>query len=579
MKKTLFLIILALALWACGGNQPPGGQAERKTLDMPEVAQSDSVAKIITQKLLSEMLSADNYNQIRWPKYDQKKYWYSVDNDLYYINDNLWLVTTNCFEKKDGGYFVLFVKNYGNTFEYDTYDFSGGKLTPTDGSLLPTPSIENFYTNYNDFPASVRRCMEKLIAQNTSYYQKYNDSTVLTVSFSQRPSTGEYPTPLHNYSVFSADEDVFPKLEYKWDGEQFTLLPDPKPWEADLSYFQDSKCKQIFEEKSEYPDMLYFGEHDLLTAKGDLNQDGHDDIVIAESTEAVEGARIVVYLYDNGKYKSYSSSECTGTYHFTGLSISGNGVLRVDVDEDERLIDCLTHTSYVYMFRYQVNKNDDESADKYLYLIGGKADYYMDLGDGEEYVSSYNMLTNQLVCTEEGNGKKNTETLDIPAYPLLHFYDIKFGDSFARYHGCDMMTVWRQFCEMTDLGYDDCAETDPSFEIGNNTIHYELGMYFHRDRTILSFPNGENSYKVFDAYNYMKIYDDQIESENHELNVFDFKDGKLTRTELPKELADLTTNRSSYYIYNDTLCIRTGDEEVKFAWNTDENKMQRVKGK
>ena len=571
MKRQLTILSLfALTLFSCGGNtnktQNSGTEKEQKVIEMTEdFSPLDNIAQKITQQLLSQELSKEEMSQIEWKKNSLSKLSYAIYDD---IAGKIDLVGTECFEKKDGGFFVLYVKSYvgEKDIKYSEYIYSGGKLTPTE-NVLPRPSVEEFYTNFDQFPPAVKKCLEKLNKKNPSYQKGWNDPNELDVCFDYHGDYTEYPKPLFKYEEYGSEVSPFPHLEYKWDGEKFTLSPDSKKYTEDLKFFQDKKCLDVFEDKSDDPDLLYFGEHDVFTVKADLDHDGNDDIVIAEKTEGVKGAQIAVYYFKNGKYTRKHLNKCDGIYCFTDVSVTDKGVLRIAVCEDENLRECLTNTSYVYMFRFQ---------DDYLHLIGGKEDYFMDYGDGEEHVSTYNMLTNKVTRSVNGNGKKSSKTYDIPAYPLIDFYWFKFGDSFALYDGCDMTKVWEQVEKMP---FDENAE--PFFL--PNYLEYEIGMEHHRLRRIQSFPRcvGEGEefyYYVYDLYHRLTIYDDQITAAGYHIREYIFKNGKLTETDLQPELAKYAHGTDAYFS-GDTLFVedKEKDREITFVWETLDNKFKEVK--
>ncbi len=125
---------------------------------------------------------------------------------------------------------------------------------------------------------------------------------------------------------------------------------------------------------------------------------------------------------------------------------------------------------------------------------------------------------------------------------------------------CDMQLVWDQIEKMY---MDSEAENDGSFTIESNRIRYELGVYQHRDREIVSYYDG-TSFKVFDVYNYERYYDDEIESEAHHIKEYLFKDGKLTECELQDELNGF---KEAYFDEDDLVAIDEEGNRTVFFWN------------
>ena len=96
----------------------------------------------------------------------------------------------------------------------------------------------------------------------------------------------------------------------------------------------------------------------------------------------------------------------------------------------------------------------------------------------------------------EGNNRKKNDANNKPATTV----DSVKADNAATDSEpvCDMRLVWDQIEKMY---MDSEAENDASFTIESNHIRYELGLYQHRDREIVSYYDG-TSFKVFDVYNY-----------------------------------------------------------------------------
>ena len=125
---------------------------------------------------------------------------------------------------------------------------------------------------------------------------------------------------------------------------------------------------------------------------------------------------------------------------------------------------------------------------------------------------------------------------------------------------CDMQLVWDQIEKMP---LDEEAETNSSFTIEPNYISYELGVYHHRDRKIVSFFDG-TLFKVLDVYNYEHIYDDEIQNESHHIKEYLFKDGKLSESELQDELNGF---KEAYFDEDDLVAIDEEGNRTVFFWN------------
>lgn len=125
---------------------------------------------------------------------------------------------------------------------------------------------------------------------------------------------------------------------------------------------------------------------------------------------------------------------------------------------------------------------------------------------------------------------------------------------------CDMKLVWDQIEKMY---MDSEAENDGSFTIEANRIRYELGLYQHRDREIVSYYDGI-LFKVFDVYNYERFIDEEIESEAHHIKEYLFKDGKLTECELQDELNGF---KKAYFDEDDLVAIDEEGNHTVFSWN------------
>ena len=145
-----------------------------------------------------------------------------------------------------------------------------------------------------------------------------------------------------------------------------------------------------------------------------------------------------------------------------------------------------------------------------------------------------------------------------------HFPDDSFdmeGQDDTGTAQCDMQQIWKQIEKMP---LDEEAENESSFTIEPNRISYELGVYQHRDREIMSFYEDPATFRVFDVYNYVNIYDDEIQSESHQIKEYLFRDGKLTGCELQNELVNY---KKAYFSDNDLVVVDEQGQETSFFWN------------
>ena len=158
----------------------------------------------------------------------------------------------------------------------------------------------------------------------------------------------------------------------------------------------------------------------------------------------------------------------------------------------------------------------------------------------------------------EGNGQTKNGANSAPATTM----DSVKTDSAATESEpvCDMQLVWDQIEKMY---MDSEAENDASFTIESNRIRYELGMYQHRDREIVSYYDG-SLFRVFDVYNYERFFDEEIESEAHHIKEYLFKDGKLTECELQDELNGF---KKAYFDEENLVASDEEGNQTAFFWN------------
>ena len=167
------------------------------------------------------------------------------------------------------------------------------------------------------------------------------------------------------------------------------------------------------------------------------------------------------------------------------------------------------------------------------------------------------LLSTWMLFGCEGNNQKKNDANNKSATTV----DSVKADNVAESEPvCDMQLVWDQIEKMY---MDSEAENDASFTIESNRIRYELGVYQHRDREIVSYYDG-TLFKVLDVYNYEHYYDDEIQNESHHIKEYLFKDGKLTECELQDELNGF---KKAYFDEENLVASDEEGNQTVFFWN------------
>ena len=173
----------------------------------------------------------------------------------------------------------------------------------------------------------------------------------------------------------------------------------------------------------------------------------------------------------------------------------------------------------------------------------------------------YLIITLLSTCMLFGCDGNNQKKNDANSQPVTTVDSVKAVNAATESEPvCDMKLVWDQIEKMP---LDEEAETNSSFNIEPNRISYELGVYHHRDRKIVSFFDGA-LFKVFDVYNYERYFDEEIESEAHHIKEYLFKDGKLTECELQDELKGF---KKAYFDEDDLVASDEEGNNTVFFWN------------
>ena len=144
----------------------------------------------------------------------------------------------HCFPMNGGGYYVPVVWNEvcdcPVAYRYEYYTYKDGNLTKAK-SLIPKPTINDFYANADQLPANVSAILKQRIADNTYYY--FAKDSAICVSFEGIEWDGEYVVPEPLKKFFDSKRNNFPHINYIWDGGKFIRDPEDKPYEEDLSLF------------------------------------------------------------------------------------------------------------------------------------------------------------------------------------------------------------------------------------------------------------------------------------------------------------------------------------------------------
>ena len=176
-----------------------------------------------------------------------------------------------CYPMKSGGYYVLLiwdeVCDCPGAYRYEYFNYKDGSLTKAK-SLLPKPSITDFYANSDKFPKDIFNIL-KTRTSECNYCTFDRNGEKLAANFEIYEWDGEYvvPKPLNPY--FEKKGDDSPKILYIWDGEKFVRDPENQPYEEDLSLFG------VKVETAEEEEIPFFSD----SATGDLNGDGIKDSV------------------------------------------------------------------------------------------------------------------------------------------------------------------------------------------------------------------------------------------------------------------------------------------------------------
>ena len=529
MKKLTFIIaLLAIAtMMSCGGGGSTDGNksGEEVIIMTDEFASDTCLARRICRQIMS---GSALYESIDWSKPQIT----SPDKELCYFeggDDG----SVYCYDMHDGRYAVLF-EEYGvymEQYSYKSYILDKNRLTPCD-TIFPKPGINDFYANACDFPKLAHKLLSKLIADNHHYWFAPERSSVI-VGFTRLL---DHPYAYFSYSGQNGDNPRYPGLEYAWTGKKFV----PK---AGSDYcISEGNVKQLEYRGLEYrcfasecsdSSYLYFGDAQLIGATGSLDGFYSNEVALAENLECGKQAKLSVYTRDEASgFNGVHTNYCVGTYRITDVTFLPDEKLKVSVTDEG-------------------NKNPRAYYLKFFHEGGDK-------------------LSLRLV-----GGEKGGKVYNFPNNLCFLANSFHLGEDI--FELCDMNAVWEQI-DKTD------EDLSATLEYSPNTISYELGLYYMRQRFVKSFYMGDNAFRVVDLYNFERWYDDNVTSYEYHIAEYDFKDGKLTPVELQPEL-EVFNGEYNASFDGDTLDVVMWvefksdfnmRERAKFLWNQDAKKFDKV---
>ena len=579
MKKSLIIAIAALTLFSCGGGnktQNADGDGEHTV----STTESDELSRITcevlkygkthwkdedrmgTYQLYEEDLIVDNITD--YPQYsldspdpessrsDSVRYYAILDGGF----DDLWSCSFS--KRKSGGYWIWIELESRSGDCPDCTSSHYKAVTYIDGVIkdaTPNPSLSDFYANYKDFPKDALKYLENIYNRDFSY--NFNDDT-LKVSFSLYEQFGEededgvlflnevLPRPFAGFEM-KKDPKV-PSVAYVWNGDDYVISPNYKPYNEDIQYFETGKS---FARSGKYPIELYITDDDHLSY-ADLNHDGMEDLVINNN----EYKEFAVYFKNKEEiYNLVVTGHCPEDV-IDNPEFSLHATAKKDTLHVTSSFDSLKD----YVFYY---KKDN------FYLL--KYTDIMDVPDnnGNDY-EEIDFVKHKLI--------RNDKKEDIPPYPLLRLEDVPLGwwTLTAIYSGCNMLEIWKQ---LDHKNYDSEAEKEDCIRYRYNYLEYTYtDEYNIRERRVACFPRKqEKDTIVFDTYYVVHETQSGIFS-NHlnEMIQYIYKDGKLTQIELQEDLKPYTSEKYQSEIdFSDNpnkankLIIREFEtmEGIVFTWN------------
>ena len=578
--KHLFIALAALTLFSCGGGNKTQN-ADGDGVHTVSTTESDELSLITCEvlkygkthwkdedrmggshDLQEEYLIVDNITD--YPQYsldspdpessrsDSVRYYAILDGGF----DDLWSCSFS--KRKSGGYWIWVELESRSGDSPDCNSIHSKAVTYINGVIkdaTPKPSLSDFYANYKDFPKDALKYLENIYNRDFSY--DFNDDT-LKVSFSlyeQFYEVDEFeddvlievlPRPFAGFEM-KKDPKV-PSVAYVWNGDDYVISPNYKPYNEDIQYFETGKS---FARSGKYPIELYITDDDHLSY-ADLNHDGMEDLVI-NNNEYKEFA--VYFKNKEGIYNLVVTGYCP-----EDVKDNPEFSLHATAKKDTLHVTSSFDSLKDYVFYY---KKDN------FYLL--KYTDIMDVPDnnGNDY-EEVDFVKHKLI--------RNDKKEDIPPYPLLRLEDVPLGwwTLTAIYSGCNMLEIWKQ---LDRKNYDSEAEKEDCIRYRYNYLEYTYtDEYNIRERRVACLPRKqEKDTIVFDTYYVVHETQSGIFS-NHlnEMIQYIYKDGKLTQIELQEDLKPYTSEKYQSEIdFSDNpnkankLIIREFEtmEGIVFTWN------------
>ena len=578
--KHLFIALAALTLFSCGGGNKTQN-ADGDGVHTVSTTESDELSLITCEvlkygkthwkdedrmggshDLQEEYLIVDNITD--YPQYsldspdpessrsDSVRYYAILDGGF----DDLWSCSFS--KRKSGGYWIWVELESRSGDSPDCNSIHSKAVTYINGVIkdaTPKPSLSDFYANYKDFPKDALKYLENIYNRDFSY--DFNDDT-LKVSFSlyeQFYEVDEFeddvlievlPRPFAGFEM-KKDPKV-PSVAYVWNGDDYVISPNYKPYNEDIQYFETGKS---FARSGKYPIELYITDDDHLSY-ADLNHDGMEDLVI-NNNEYKEFA--VYFKNKEGIYNLVVTGYCP-----EDVKDNPEFSLHATAKKDTLHVTSSFDSLKDYVFYY---KKDN------FYLL--KYTDIMDVPDnnGNDY-EEVDFVKHKLI--------RNDKKEDIPPYPLLRLEDVPLGwwTLTAIYSGCNLLEIWKQ---LDRKNYDSEAEKEDCIRYRYNYLEYTYtDEYNIRERRVACLPRKqEKDTIVFDTYYVVHETQSGIFS-NHlnEMIQYIYKDGKLTQIELQEDLKPYTSEKYQSEIdFSDNpnkankLIIREFEtmEGIVFTWN------------
>ena len=422
MKAFSMTLLLALALSTASYG---GGDTTQNTIDGSDPA--DSVALQVAR-----ILAVQKGNPL--DKKDLELYSPSPYSNPLEIQEfrphgyDGYTLSIVCYPYNTGGYYVLVIWDWvfdrPDDEDYISYKFKDGILTRTK-SLLPTPGIDDFFANANQFPKDAYDEIQKRIPFYEYSAGVGSAGGSVVASFKCFDYIGgkyflgyKVPKPLQTYFKsriqYGDDDEGFYDgipcgVSYKWDGEKFVMSPNHTPLKEDITFFGLPAPQGEFAQSGKTIDDLYSLDSDfLLTAVNDLNQDGIKDLVAAEK----HGGLMAVYFGgDNGYtlFKTYKVKKDPEALIIDAWNESRDGSAFLKIEYHPK-----NASSIWYTMQY---------IDNDLYLVQGYA-----VKKSGKYQGKYGYYDFKKNTWTPDDEEDTTKTIPIAKKPLKKLSDFTVGE-------------------------------------------------------------------------------------------------------------------------------------------------------